>query len=297
MTYFVAHERRSTRIRLHAPENKTIFEISRGPQGVAVRTLPARYKTTTQVFQGRVRGSLMGSLYNQVHSNWIASRFMDAYLLEYDLRKIPAGAAFSFKVEKKFDGPHFVGYGEILQTSLELDGTLVRKNFVRIHDGGVFVNAEDLLSDRPYYSPVGYMRIASVFQKGRRHPITRRLQSHLGIDFEAPEGTPIYAPKSGVVARMGRNRAAGNFLVLRHASGAETSYNHLRTLPSQLRIGQRIRLGQPLGEIGCTGYCTKAHLHFAVRKNGQMVDPAKYIKVFPAHFEVGLQRKVAQIDR
>ncbi|MBX3040733.1 MAG: M23 family metallopeptidase [Bdellovibrionaceae bacterium] len=296
MSYFLSTAHGKTALRMHDHEQNLVFNVEKSPHGLSVKTTPAKYLTEVQLIKGKVRGSLMASIFSQVKSNWIASRFMDAYILEHDLERIPAGAPFWLKLEKQYDGPHFVGYGEVLQTSLELGGEQIRKDFIRMAKGGVFVNAEDLLSDRPFYAPVGYVRIASLFQKGRRHPITRKVQSHLGIDFEAPPGSPIYAPQRGMIARMGRNRAAGNYVILRHPNGIETAYNHLRTLPKDLKTGSFVRVGQKIGEIGCTGYCTKAHLHFAIKKNGRMVDPAKYLKAFPSHFEEALQKKVAHLD-
>lgn len=296
MSYFLSKAGGDTAIRLHDHEQNLVFTIEKSHRGLSVKARPANYRTEVQLIKGKVRGSLLASIFSQVKSNWIASRFMDAYILDHDLEKIPAGADFWLKLEKQYDGPHFVGYGEVLQTSLELNGEQVRKDFIRMPKGGVFVNADDLLSDRPFYAPVGYVRVASLFQKGRRHPITRKVQSHLGIDFEVPPGSPVYAPKKGIVARMGHNRAAGNYVILRHSNGMETAYNHLRALPKDISIGSSLRVGQKVGEVGCTGYCTKAHLHFAVKKNGRMVDPARYLKAFPSHFEETLQKKVARVD-
>lgn len=296
MSYFLSTARGKTALRMHDHEQNLVFNIEKSAGSLSVKATPANYRTEVQLIKGKVRGSLLASIFSQVKSNWIASRFMDAYILEHDLGRIPAGASFWLKLEKQYDGPHFVGYGEVLQTSLELGGEQIRKDFIRMAKGGVFVNAEDLLSSRPFYAPVDYVRVASLFQKGRRHPITRKVQSHLGIDFEAPPGSPIYAPKKGTVARMGHNRAAGNYVILTHSNGIETAYNHLRVLPKNLKIGMSVRIGQRIGEIGCTGYCTKAHLHFAMKKSGRMVDPAKYLKAFPSHFEEALQKKVAHLD-
>lgn len=298
MTYWVSKRGNSVHLRFHDHEQNLVFDLAKDGSRVIATAEEPNYRTEVEEHEGQIRGSLIGSLMGKVRSNWVASRFVDAYTLEHDLEKLAAGAKFWFSVEKRYDGPRFVGYGEVLETSLEIRGEEVRKEFFRLgENGGVFVNADDLVSNRPFFAPVGYLRISSLYQRHRRHPITKRVQAHLGIDFEAPQGSPIFAPKKGRVARLGRNRVAGYYVVLQHPSGVETAYNHLKWNPSRiLRVGQQIKAGQKIGEIGCTGYCTKAHLHFAMKRNGHMVDPAPYLKAFPSGFEKALQKKVARRD-
>lgn len=293
MEYLRARNGSDLEIRLHDLSSDTAFRIWRKGQEAGAEKYTPQFSTKIVSFKGHIRGGLMSSLFNLVRSNWVASRFMDAYLLETDLDSLAAGAKLAFTVEKKFENGRFVKYGEVLETSLEINGTPVRKNFMRFASGGVFVQPRDLLSERPFYAPVNYIRIASTFQPDRRHPITRRVQPHLGIDFELPEGTPIYAPRKGVVVRMGRSRAAGNYVVLLHANGLETAYNHLRRLAPGLREGQSVKIGQTVGTVGCTGYCTRPHLHFAVKVKGRMVNPARYIRAYPAMYEQSLQERVA----
>ena len=97
-----------------------------------------------------------------------------------------------------------------------------------------------------------------------------------------------------MVVRYGFNKAAGNYVVLMHGYGYETSYNHMRKVDSKIRRGLKLAAGEKLGEVGCTGYCTKAHLHFAVRQKGRMVDPLKYIRPYPIFAENMLHAKIAQ---
>ncbi|MNS59038.1 Murein DD-endopeptidase MepM [compost metagenome] len=237
---------------------------------------------------------MLGSVLGKVDSNWVATRFMDAYAFETKTgRKLRAGAKFSFLLEKKYEGVHFIKYGEILQTSLQIGNRTVAKHFVRSQSGGVFIDKEDLLENKFFYSPVDYLRIASHFQPNRRHPITKRLQPHLGVDFEGPAGKHVFAPRSGVVVRYGRNHAAGNYIVIKHAQGIESSYNHLSRIASNIRTGATVSTGEIIGEIGNTGYSTRPHLHFAVRKNGKMVDPLLMMKAYPSRMESLVQSRIA----
>ncbi|MBX2988228.1 MAG: M23 family metallopeptidase [Bdellovibrionaceae bacterium] len=294
MKYFVSGGSNAASLKIFDSQSDVAYVLWKKQGKSGADLVKPDFRVVQESIRGEIRGSLMGSLMARVPSNWIASRFMDAYLLEHDLERVHPGDRFELTLEKKYEGPHLIRYGEVLKVGLEIDGQMVRKEFMRFGNGGVFISAQDLLSDRPFYAPVNYLRIASLFQPDRRHPITRRVQPHLGIDFELPQGEAIYAPRKGTVVRMGRNHAAGNYVVLLHANGIETSYNHLRRLPSNLREGQLVQLGQKIAEVGCTGYCTKPHLHFTVKVRGRMVNPVKYLKMFPAHYEESLQERVAR---
>lgn len=296
VAYLVKSQPGLLEMRLYDPQKNIVFLIKKTASGVAAKMMRANFKTAVARVDGKVRGSLMASIMGKIPSNWVASRFMDAYHMDHNLnRDLDKNADFWLTVEKKYDGPFFIRYGEVLQTALEVNGQRVQKRFVKINgDGGVFITEKDLRKNRPFYSPVAYLRLASLFQPNRRHPITRKVQPHLGVDFELPEGTPIFAAANGKVVRFGRNHAAGNYVVLLHEGGSESSYNHMKRIDSRIRRGLSFKAGEKLGEVGCTGYCTKAHLHFAVRKKGRMVDPLKFLRPYPFFAEGYLQAKVAQ---
>lgn len=294
--YLVKTEPGLTELRLYDPQKDLVFVIKKTRKGIEAKRARAIFKTTVARFDGQVRGSLMANILGKVNSNWVASRFMDAYIMDHNLdRGLDRGAKFWLTVEKKYDGPYFIRYGEVLQTSLQVRGQSLQKRFVKFNgDGGVFIAENDLIKSRPFYAPVSYLRVASLFQPKRRHPITRKIQPHLGVDFELPEGAPIYAARTGTVVRFGKNPAAGNYIVLLHANGVETSYNHMRRIDAKIRRGLKLNTGDKLGEVGCTGYCTKAHLHFAVRQRGRLLDPLKLLKPYPIFAENILHAKVAQ---
>lgn len=294
MSYLVDQNRDRTTLKIFDGQADRAFVLSKKDGRVGVDVQNDCFRTVLAHQEGEIHGSILASLMAAVPSNWIATRFMDAYLLEHDLTSLPAGARFSLTVEKKFDGNRFVRYGEVTQTGLEINGVMVKKDFMRVGRGGVFVTAKDLLSERPFYAPVNYLHIASLFQPHRRHPITHKVKPHMGIDFEVPYGEPIYAPKKGLVVRMGHNRAAGNYLVLLHSDGIETLYDHLRRAAPGIHIGRTVQTGQTIAEAGSTGYSTRPHLHFAVKVRGKMVNPARYLKAYPFSYEESLQERVAQ---
>jgi murein DD-endopeptidase MepM/ murein hydrolase activator NlpD len=295
-TKYLVHTAKSeAEIRLYDSQTDAAFRVWRKGKDFGVESFDPHFKVTRLQVSGKVYGSLMASITDKVKSNWIASRFMDAYIFDVEARpsELERGAKFSLTVEKFYDEGQFIKYGEVLNTALEVDGHMLEKKFIRSKAGGVFVTEDDWLSKKPFYAPVNYLRVASLFQPHRRHPITKRLQPHLGVDLELPAGSPVFAARDGVVARTGHNHAAGNFVVLRHSNGIETAYDHLSRTVSYIRPGRHVHVGEKIAEVGCTGYCTRSHLHFAVKEKGRMVDPLKYTKPYPIGMESLLQSKLA----
>lgn len=284
-----------TELRVYESQNATAFRIIKNKKGVQVFNYDPPFQKKVVQVEGRVYGSLLGSVLEKVNSNWVATRFSDAYVFELkNGRKFSRGARFGFAVEKLYDEGQFIKYGEILRTSLELVGSKVTKKLVQHKDAGVFVSTQESFEGRPFFAPVEYLKFASLFSPNRFHPITKKLQPHLGIDFELPTGDPVFASRTGTVLRYGHNKAAGFFIVLQHANGFQTFYNHLHRIDRRIRQGLRVQRGEKIAEIGCTGYCTRAHLHFAINKDGRMVDPIKYIRSYPYHMERVLQSRLAK---
>ncbi len=283
--YLVQKTNVKTEVRIYNSQSNAAFRVWRENKKFGAEILDRPYQTNLLRVDGRIYGSLMSSIQQKISSNWVASRFIDAYIFDTNLKTLERGAKFWLTVEKKYDQGHFIKYGEVTHTSLEVDGELIEKKFIRYSNGGIFATNRFTKSERLFYSPVNYLRVASLFQPHRRHPITKRLQPHMGIDFELAAGESVYAARTGRVVRLGNNRAAGNFIVLSHGNGIETSYNHLQRLAPQIRVNTLVAVGQKIAEVGCTGYCTRAHLHFAIKKKGRMVDPLNYIRPFTSGME------------
>lgn len=124
-------------------------------------------------------------------------------------------------------------------------------------------------------APLKYSRISSGFSYARRHPITRRVQPHTGVDYAAPTGTPVMTIGDGVVTSMRNEGAGGNTVRIKHNSIYSTAYLHLSRFASGLRPGTRVTQGQVIGYVGSTGRSTGPHLDFRVWKNGTPVNPLK----------------------
>ncbi|KQZ80820.1 peptidase M24 [Mesorhizobium sp. Root157] len=109
----------------------------------------------------------------------------------------------------------------------------------------------------------------------RRHPILGYVRMHTGVDWSAPVGTPIIAAGNGVVEKAGWAGGYGKQIMVRHANGYETSYNHQSAFAKGMAPGVRVRQGQVIGYLGQTGLATGPHLHYELIVNGTKVNPMR----------------------
>ena len=124
-------------------------------------------------------------------------------------------------------------------------------------------------------APLNYSRISSGFSYSRKHPVTRKVQPHTGVDYAAPTGTPVMTIGDGVVTSVKYEGAGGNTVRIRHNSVYSTAYLHLSRYAKGLKAGQRVRQGEIIGYVGSTGRSTGPHLDFRVWKNGTPINPLK----------------------
>jgi murein DD-endopeptidase MepM/ murein hydrolase activator NlpD len=99
---------------------------------------------------------------------------------------------------------------------------------------------------------------------------------HSGLDIAAATGTPVVAAAAGQVVAAGPAGSYGNLIAIRHPDGTETRYAHLSAI--DVKVGDPIAAGAPIGAVGSTGRSTGPHLHFEVRQGGRAVDPRPYLE-------------------
>lgn len=277
-------------IALFIPRSSEVLIVSKEGGKTGLRKEEFEYDIRIKEVSGEVKGSLYGSIRSVASDPFIALRFLDAYSLDYKLGKqVRRGAKFSVIYEEKTLNGQYVAPGEVLYTSVELDGRKQERHFVKAFEGGAFVAFDADHDMRPFYAPVEYLHISSPFNPRRFHPVRRRRIPHRGTDFALNHGSSVLAALDGNIIRMGRNKAAGLFIVIEHKNGYQTEYVHMSSVDPKMRIGLQVSSGQRIGAVGCTGYCTRPHLHFGISKNGTHVDPIKYLRPYSVRQESRVQ--------
>ena len=126
--------------------------------------------------------------------------------------------------------------------------------------------------------PCSYRQFSSPFGE-RESPTAGASTNHQGVDLAGPEGTPIYASRSGQVTVAKSSRAAGNYVTINHGDGYASIYMHMQRYV--VKKGDFVSQGQLIGYMGMTGVATGNHLHFGIMYNGAYVNPANYMYFHP----------------
>ncbi|MBE2893906.1 murein DD-endopeptidase MepM [Spirabiliibacterium falconis] len=225
----------------------------------------------TEVIKGEISGSFSSSLNRKGLSLRQIKLLSNALQWQVKMRELHKGDKFAILMTREYLGDKLTGQGKVDAIHVLHNG----KSYYAIQaaNGAYFnVNGETLGRGFARYPLTRQPRISSPFNPYRRHPITKRVSPHKGVDFSVPIGTPIIAPADGQVVKVAyQARGAGRYLVLQHGRNYKTVYMHLsRTL---VKPGQQIKRGQRIALSGNTGRSTGPHLHYEFHINDRPVNP------------------------
>jgi len=196
-----------------------------------------------------------------------------------DIEDTPQNEAFLIK---PFVVPTYKGasiYGELEHRSKYLSKKLtLQNNFLKTFLS-VARDKETMMAAIPAVCPIYVSdldRVGSGFGM-RKDPIDSTMKMHKGIDIAAPTGTKVYAAGSGKVLKItSSDDGYGNCIVIEHGYGFVTRYAHLSGF--KIKEGNEVKKGDLIGLVGSTGRSTGPHLHYEIEKDGERIDPKKYIK-------------------
>jgi len=152
------------------------------------------------------------------------------------------------------------------------DRQLYRINLARAH----IDRYKHTLLAVPVRKPVsGEVDMSSPFGV-RTDPFNGRPAMHTGIDLRGEIGEVVHATANGKVSVAGREGGYGNMVEIDHGNGFSTRYGHLSEI--DVKVGQKVRIGQVIGKIGSTGRSTGPHLHYETRINKEPVNPQKFLR-------------------
>lgn len=221
---------------------------------------------------GKIETSLYSAIKTAGEQGALVDFFVDVFAYDLDFYvDTHEGDEFRIVVEKQLKDQELIRYGRILAAEYKgKEGT-----FQTFFWNGKYYDAAGVSSVKGMLkTPLKFARVSSGFDRRRMHPVLHTVRAHLGVDYAAPVGTPVWAAADGVVSHKAPSGGAGNLVMIRHADGVETAYMHLSKF-ANIRVGQKIAAKTVIGYVGTTGLSTGPHLHFGVKKNGAFVDPSK----------------------
>lgn len=252
--------------------------LARTEQGVVTAELKKRPVSERLVVKG---GTIARSLFATVaafgEDDELASALAEVFAWQVDFHRDlqPQDSVRVLFVRQECEG-ELLGYGPILAATLWNKGKEY-KAFRYTHEGkaGYYDELGRPLRRQFLRSPLPYSRVTSGFSFSRHHPILGRRLPHFGVDYAAPEGTPVRATADGVVTFLGWKGGGGKTVELRHAGGFTTAYLHLSRFAPGLAVGRRVSQGEVIGFVGSTGLATGPHLDYRVTHNGRYLNPAR----------------------
>lgn len=256
-----------------------VARVRRGDDGrLAAKLEELPTERREEEIGGTVRSSLWAALTDRGHSPALVDVIVDVFAYDIDFfTATREGDRFRLVVERhELDG-ELVRYGRVLVA--EYEGESTGKVLVVWWDPpgggeGRYVDAEGRGVARTLLkSPLKYARVSSGFNPKRMHPVLHRVKSHQGVDYAAPEGTPVWAAADGEIVFRAEKGGAGNMVILQHAGGLKTLYMHLSRFASGQAVGNEVKAKTVIGYVGQTGLATGPHLHFGMQKHGRYVDP------------------------
>jgi len=287
----------SYRIERGADGRVTSFELvvskvqtvraERGPAGTLVgKADTSQTRIEIKSVGGRIDSSLYAAIKASGENPALVDFFVDVFAYDLDFyNDTHAGDTFRVIVEKQVrqDGRSGAGgAGEFIRYRRILAAEYAGKagTFRTFWSGDGYFNDKGESSEKTLLkTPLKFQHVSSGFDRARMHPVLHTVRAHLGIDYAAPTGTPVWAAAAGVITHRGDAGDAGNLVSIKHDGGIETAYMHLSKFADGLKVGQHVAAKTVIGYVGATGLATGPHLHFGVKQNGEFIDPTKLVPV------------------
>lgn len=276
-------------------ELRTLRVMRRG-RDLSADVVTRNYEVGVSTVSGVISSSLFAAVGEAGEEDQLALDMAEIFAWDVDFNtELQRGDSFRLAVEKlRLDG-RFVRYGRILSAQLVRGSRTLRAvRFDASLASGYYAPEGTPLRKAFLRSPLRFSRISSRFSRARMHPILHEVRPHLGVDYAAPAGTPVMASCNGIVTQAGWLGGYGKAVRIRHPNGYETLYGHLSRI--DVRPGQRVGQGSPIGAVGATGLATAPHLDYRMLRSGVYLDPLK-VQSPPAEPIAPAERSAFEAER
>lgn len=253
-------------------------------------------ETRRMTGSGVIHTSLWETIVNNKLPIEVAVKMEDIFGWSIDFHQVRKGDQFKLIYDEQFIEGQSVGVdgvtgAEFIHNDVDYHGYYFE--VIEEDNHGYYFDEEARPMKKVFLkSPVKYSRISSGFNRARFHPVLKRVKPHLGTDYAAPKGTPIYAVASGTVTKAAFTRGNGRYVKIKHDRKYATQYLHMSGFAKGIRPGVHVKQGDVIGYVGKTGLATGNHVCFRFWKDGKQVNhrklklpppkpmPTKYIPAF-----------------
>jgi murein DD-endopeptidase MepM/ murein hydrolase activator NlpD len=250
------------------------FLVRPCPEGLCASKREVAVTRETVLVSVSIRSSVSEALHAAGHDTALVAAAADVLAWDVDFyQDVRGGDTLKLVVERYEADGRFLRHGDVL--AAEFEGKAAgRKRLFRYTDPdghtGYYDDAGTSARRGFLKAPVPYVNLTSRYGS-RRHPLLGYVRAPPGVDYGAPEGTPVWAVGDGVVAVAGWNGGCGLMVQVRHRNGLDSVYCHLSKV--NVAAGSHVAQKQVVGRVGSTGLSTGPHLHYAIRRGGTYVNP------------------------
>jgi len=206
----------------------------------------------------------------------IVESLQDAFSSRHDLNRLAPGSAIKLIYQEKVsrDGLYTL-VGDVQAAQIRFGSrTLTAISFSDEHGRPHLYDEQGhALGPQSLRFPLNFQYISSGFTFHRYHPILHEYRPHVGVDLVAKYGEPVKAVADGQVISAGWQGELGNCIRIQHQHEMVSIYGHLSKISTEVKPGSYVHIGQVIGNVGSTGLSTGPHLHFAMEKAGDWVNP------------------------
>ena len=253
-----------------SPYEYYVFDLKNDLQ---VERVERPVDTETITASGVVESSLWQTMVDNGLSFEVTAKMEDALQWSVDFHHIQKGDQFKLLFDQNYIEGEKVGVGKVYAALYESGGTEYQAIWYENENYSGYYDLKGRPMKKTFLkAPVKYSRISSRYNLNRFHPVLKRRRPHLGTDYAAPYGTPIYAVADGTVIKASYTKGNGRFVKIRHDKTYETQYLHMQNFGKGIKSGVKVRQGDVIGYVGSTGLATGPHVCFRFWKNGKQVD-------------------------
>lgn len=253
-----------------------VVTIEKTDKDFLAETFDIKYDVTPSVAEATITSSLFLDASSAGLEDKTIMELAEIFGWDIDFATdIREGDSFKVLYEKRYLDGNPTKSGKILAALFENQGETYWA-----------VAYEDASGDLKYYdrdgnslakqflkSPLTYKYISTQYTNSRINPVTKTVDTHKAIDYAAPSGTPIVASADGVVTYADWKGGYGMDVEINHEGSYRTLYAHLSRIAKGIKNGIEVKQGQIIGYVGSTGISTGPHLHFAMYRSGNPLNP------------------------